>query len=264
MIPIRLNTDIPPRAVAGQPRTVDFRHPCSCYQESIRILGSSLFFHGEKQDTECDGWRRLLELIERAADEEREKFDPLENLTLQERRQIVTLPPSIAKLKHVRNFNLYDSNLVRLPPEIGDMVNLETFIPYTSYRLHWFPYEITRCKKLMRSLVSTRALYGNLQTGPPFPRLQPKGLPKDFSVNELRPEIWGADRIQDCSVCGRLIDGAQLSQVWISLRVATDVLPLLVNACSEECIHQLPVPAHRYVPVPHKGGPDAELPPTHT
>lgn len=39
---------------------------------------------------------------------------------------------------------LYGSNLVRIPPEIGAMTSLEEFTPYTSYRLHWVPYEITR------------------------------------------------------------------------------------------------------------------------
>ena len=75
--------------------------------------------------------------------------------------QIVTLPPSIAKLTRVKHLRLYGSNLVALPPEIGQMTNLEVFTPYTSRRLHWFPYEITRCTALRASTVSTRHLYGN-------------------------------------------------------------------------------------------------------
>ena len=76
------------------------------------------------------------------------------------------------RLTAVKHLVLYGSNLVRIPPEIGAMSSLEEFTPYTSYRLHWFPYEITRCRKLSRSTVSTRALFGNYKLRPPFPRLQ--------------------------------------------------------------------------------------------
>ncbi len=44
------------------------------------------------------------------------------------------------------------------------VASLRVFEPYTSRRLHWFPYEITRCTSLRRSVVSTRALYGNYKT----------------------------------------------------------------------------------------------------
>jgi hypothetical protein len=50
--------------------------------------------------------------------------------------------------------------------------------------------------------------------------------------------------------------------VWISLAVATDVLPLLVNACSAECVAALPPPRSGYVPTPHTGGPDLVQPTT--
>ncbi|WP_257581710.1 hypothetical protein [Streptomyces sp. TLI_146] len=39
---------------------------------------------------------------------------------------------------------------------------------------------------------------------------------------------------------------AGLHQVWISLRVATDVLPLLVNACSSGCVAALPSGADEF------------------
>jgi len=47
-----------------------------------------------------------------------------------------------------------------------------------------------------------------------------------------------------------------------TLRVATDVLPLLVNACSQECIQKLPKPADGYVAEPHQGGLELEQPQT--
>lgn len=75
------------------------------------------------------GWRHLLELIDEAAAAEREEFRPLTELSPQERRQTITLPPSIAQLTAVRRLVLYGSNLVRIPPEIGAMTSLEEFTP---------------------------------------------------------------------------------------------------------------------------------------
>ena len=128
-MPIRINPEIPHRALSGEPRTLESRNPRSCYQRHLKALGSELIFHSEEQDAACDGWKHLLELIEKAAADKRAEFDPLEDLTLEERRQIVTLPSSIARLKHVRNLNLYDSNLVRIPPEIGDMRTFKCSLP---------------------------------------------------------------------------------------------------------------------------------------
>ena len=161
--------------------------------------------------------------------------------------QVVTLPPSISKLTSVRKLYLYGSHLVRLPPEIGDMVKLEELDLYTSYRLHWVPFEVTRCSKLTRSRVSTRALYGNYKYRPPFPKLG-----GDNSKTNLPTE---------CSVCRRTLASETARQVWISLRVATDVLPLLVSACSEECIRRLPPGAYGYIDRPHTGGLDLIQPP---
>lgn len=159
--------------------------------------------------------------------------------------QIITLPPTIAKLRSVRRLILYGSSLVRIPPEIGEMAKLEEFIPYTSYRLHWFPYEITRCARLKDSTVSTRALYGNSKYRPPFPKLP--------SLSEqLTPG--------SCSVCRGPFGDSAPRQVWTSIAVATDVLPLLVHACSEECIQNLPEPARGYVTTPHQGGLGLEQP----
>jgi hypothetical protein len=134
---------------------------------------------------------------------------------------------------------LYGSNLLRIPPEIGEMEHLEEFDPYTSYGLHWFPYEITRCRKLKSSRVSTRALYGNFKHAPPFPSLQ-------SVVAQLVPD--------KCSVCSRPLVTRKVEQAWISLPVATDVLPLLVNACSQACLSKLPQPPKRYAQGPHQGG----------
>ncbi|MFI8446521.1 leucine-rich repeat domain-containing protein [Streptomyces erythrochromogenes] len=174
---------------------------------------------------------------------------------------MITLPASIARLTEVRHLRLYGSNLVRIPPEIGAMTSLEEFSPYTSYRLHWFPYEITRCSKLVRSTVSTRALFGNVKYRPPFPRLRPPdGAPSGTRLAALDPNRWGATAIGTCSVCDGPVEGQELHQRWISLTVATDVLPLLVNACSTACVAALPPAPAGYAPGPHRGGWDVDQP----
>ncbi|KPI26622.1 hypothetical protein OV320_6291 [Actinobacteria bacterium OV320] len=207
---------------------------------------TELGFHTERQDTSAPGWRRLLELIGEAAADGREVFKPLVELTAEERRQVVTLPPDIGRLKRVRHLVLYGSNLVRIPPEIGAMESLEEFSPYTSYRLHWFPYELTRCPNLRSSTVSTRAVYGNYKTRLPFPALQ--------------QPAFEPDAVRACSVCAGPLPPSGPEQVWISSRVATDVLPLLVNACSRACLDALPEPAEHHVATPHRGGPTVVQP----
>ncbi|KKD06453.1 hypothetical protein [Streptomyces sp. WM6386] len=228
---------------------------CSCFDDSKPHPRARVGFHGERQDTSAPAWQHLLELIDEAAADGREEFRPLVELSPEERRQVVTLPSSIAKLTEVKHLMLYGSNLVRMPPEIGAMTSLEQFTPYTSYRLHWFPYEIIRCRKLISSTVSTRALFGNYKLRPPFPRLRPsQDSVMELDTADLDPKRWGATAVRHCSVCARPIAQSGLHQVWISIRVAADVLPLLVNACSSACVAALPDGAEDYVRAPHKGG----------
>lgn len=221
------------------------------------------YLHAEPQDTECDAWKRLLVLVEDAAADGREEFAPLRALSVAERSQILTLPPTIAKLKAVKSLDLYGSYLVRLPPEVGEMAGLEEFDPYTSYRLHWFPYELTHCRQLRVSRVSTRAVYGNYKYRPPFPRLDPGA---DAASGRREPERlplkrWTGSPTRPCSVCGTPFEDRRRHRVWVSLRVATDVLPLLVNACSDGCVRRLPTPPDGYVRVPHQGGERVQQPP---
>ena len=202
---------------------------------------AELKVHADTQDRECKAWRDLLYLIDEAAMDKREVFEPAKELGVENWKTIETLPREISKLKHVKHLQLYSSHLTWIPPELGEMESLEEFTPYTSYKLHWFPYEITKCKKLVRSTVSTRALYGNYKFRPPFPRL--RGNPVKLYGDNAK-----------CSVCGKTDNERGLNQVWISLRVATDVLPLLVHTCSKQCLEQLPRPAEGYVQRSHKGG----------
>ncbi|MBF9132885.1 leucine-rich repeat domain-containing protein [Plantactinospora sp. S1510] len=236
------------------------RDHCRCVGHSAATRPASVEFHGERQDTSGEAWQRLLALIDEAAADGRALFKPFVQMSAAHRRQIVTLPPTIAKLTEVRHLVLYGTNLVRIPPEIGAMTNLEEFDPYTSHRLHWYPYELTRCTRLRSSTVSTRVLYGNFKFRPPFPSLRPVTTIAEADFDALDPGVWGADRIRTCSVCDQPVDG-EVHQVWISQVVGTDVLPFLVNACSRACVANLPEPYKGYVPTPHTGGPDLVQPP---
>ena len=110
------------------------------------------------QDRSSDAWKKLCEYVEIVFSNGDEVFSPYKYMGEELYFQFYTLPASIAKLKKVKKVVLYGSKLKRIPPEVGEMEALEYFDPYTSYYLHWFPYEITKCKNLKDSRVSTRAL----------------------------------------------------------------------------------------------------------
>jgi hypothetical protein len=199
------------------------------------------------QDRNSVAWKMLCDYVDKVATQESEEFSPLEELGQELFSQIHTLPETISKLKKVKKVWLYGSKLKRIPPEIGQMESLEYFDPYTSYDLHWFPYEISQCKNLKSSRVSTRTLYENYKNRMGFPRL---------TNNPVRH----LGDIVNCSVCGKTMTYEQTNQLWISLWVGTDVLPLLTNLCSSECEHKLPKPPEDYVQFAHKGGSELKQP----
>jgi hypothetical protein len=236
-----------PATQRGVVRT-GLRPLCSCLDAQYNNKRwRELKFHREVQDTTCDAWKKLLDIIERCASDGEEIFEPGAQIDWKDWIKIVTLPTTISRLTSVKEVLLYGSNLVRIPPEIGEMRQLEVFDIYTSYRLHWLPYEITRCANLMSSRISTRALYGNYKYRPPFPRLHMK-------TNDL----FSPER---CSVCRKALGTRNTIQSWISLRVATDIVPLLVHACSKECVEALPTPPTGYVDHAHAGGLGLAQPP---
>src|SRR5262245_15478486 len=100
---------------------------CNCFDQYTDQGWLEIALHAEKQNTACSGWKRLLALVDEAAQDGREEFAPLQEMTWEERMEIVTLPPTISKLKSVKHLDLYRSWLVRIPPEIGEMTNLEKF-----------------------------------------------------------------------------------------------------------------------------------------
>lgn len=214
---------------------------CECVTVEKR---KNLKLHDEPQDTECDAWRKLEASIERAASQGVEEFAPLRMLTPEERQWIVTLPPTVAKLKSVSRLILAGNALVRLPPELGQL-HLRELVVHPAPRLHWFPFELSRMANV-RITVSAHALYGNHRHRPTFPQLLPKKVPP-----ATRP----------CSVCSESFDDQGRARVWISLPVGDDVLPLLVQACSLRCLQRLPHAPPRYLPGPHTGGLALQQPP---
>jgi len=195
------------------------------------------------QDRNSVAWLKLCDYIEKVAAKNKDEFSPVKELGQELFAQIHTLPETISKLNKVKKVWLYGSKLKRIPPEIGQMEALEYFDAYTSYDLHWFPYEITKCKNLKDSRVSTRALYGNWKNRMEFPNL------------EHNPVHYSGDNV-NCSVCGKPMTYEQTNQLWISLNAGTDILPLLTNLCSKECENKLPTPPENYVQFAHKGGAD--------
>ncbi len=195
------------------------------------------------QDRNSVAWKKLCEYVDKVADENLDEFSPLEELGLELFSQIHTLPEKISKLKKVKKVWLYGSKLKCIPPEIGEMEALEYFDPYTSYNLNWFPYEITKCKNLKDSRVSTRILYGNYKNRMGFPNLV------------HNPVRYFGDTL-NCSICTKTMTYEQTNQLWISLKVGTDILPLLTNLCSKECESKLPIPPKDYLQFAHKGSAD--------
>ena len=200
--------------------------------------------HNDVQDTACPGWTRVLQNVEDASKTRVESFSPLEGLSDEEREDVVTLPPSIGILRSVRVLRLYGSNIVRIPPEIGEMESLELLDIYTSYRLHYLPFEVTRCARLCQSRASTRALYGNYKFRAPFPDLL-RAANVDAAALSFRNQ---------CSVCGVSCSLTKAIWRWLSLRVGTDVFPLLVASCSSQCLEKLPLAPADYVQKSHSGG----------
>ena len=202
----------------------------------------------EVQDRTSDAWKALCRYIDYLEESGAEEFSPLGALGPELYAGIHTLPESIVKLKQVKKVSLYGSKLKRIPPEIGEMTAVTHFDVYTSYGLQWFPYELTRCKNLFQSRVSTRTLYGNYKHRLHFPAL--KGNPVRYFGDTVK-----------CSVCGCETTYSEILQLWISLKVGTDVLPLLVNSCSKQCSQSLPMPAPNYVQQAHRGDTSIEQPP---
>jgi hypothetical protein len=222
------------------------REHCACLTARTK-KGAPLVpnMHVEAQDQSAAGWAQVTYLIEQLARTSAPTFEPSAQIALEDWRVVITLPPQVACLTHVGEIRLYGSHLRRLPPEIGRMTSLRDLDIYTSYSLHWLPYEITRCPNLGASRISTRALYGNTKARLQFPHLS-------RPIEGLLPAT--------CSVCDQPFGERAPQLLWTTQRVGTDYVPLLIHSCSRACINLVPSAPSGFFERPHKGGGGVGMP----
>lgn len=197
--------------------------------------------HHDTPSSSDRAWAIAMEILHDAARNGVKELNLGAVMDRQDFMALHTLPDLIGELKDLEKLVLYGSNMSYLPRALAGCINLRFLEPYTSYRLHWLPYELHRCRQLVSSTMSTRALYGNVKFRPPFPDLT--GNPWNWPTGGPR-----------CSICDR--EGERLDQYWVSQRIATDVVPLLVSVCGPECLSRVGHGAEGHVPVAHRGGPD--------
>ncbi|KQW79617.1 hypothetical protein [Brevundimonas sp. Root1279] len=243
VVPQTFSVDTPTREALGR---ITRRDHCGCLERRTKVGKSGMpDLHVEEQDMSLVGWNKTVALIDSAAAEGNDVLTPSEHIPWEEWMTSITLPKEIGTLKRVKILRLYGSHLRRLPPEIGQMSALKELDVYTSYGLHWLPYEVLRCSNLRSSRMSTRALYGNRRTGLPFPRLR---------------EVSASLAPATCSVCNQPFGERAPRPYWTTQRVGTDFVPLLAHTCSDDCTASIPDAPPGYFPRPHKGGGGVGMP----
>ena len=231
-------------------RRVERGGHCACLASRTKKGSPSVpNLHMDSQDTSAPGWELLLKVIAEYSASRATVFEPSAIIPAEQWSGVITFPGEIQTLSAVKQVRLYGSHLSRLPPELGRLTTLENLDIYTSYSLHWLPYEVTRCSKLRQTRMSTRALYGNVKTRLPFPRLS-------GAIDVLMPPT--------CSVCDRPFGDNGVQVFWTTQRIGTDFAPLLIHSCSPECTTGVPDAPDGYYARPHRGGggvgmPDPEI-----
>jgi uncharacterized protein (TIGR02996 family) len=82
---------------------VPIERSCECFNAGYENRSwSDVKFHIEPQDTECDAWKRLLDLIEEAAADGWTEFSLRRGADLENWRHIVTLLPTLAPGNRLR------------------------------------------------------------------------------------------------------------------------------------------------------------------
>jgi hypothetical protein len=245
--PVTFTVD--PPTLAASKRVERGGHCCCLALRTKKGTPSVPNLHVEQQDASALGWQLICEQIVSESGSGVAVFEPSATVPADLWATVITLPPEIQSFPKLLQLRLYGSNLRMLPPEIGRLDALEDLDIYTSYSLHWLPYEVLRCAQLRQSRMSTRALYGNAKTRLPFPRIS-------GPIDALLPKT--------CSVCDQPF-GAQQPQVfWTTQRVGTDIAPLMIHSCSPECLAKVPDAPKGYHVRPHRGGggvgmPDPEI-----
>ncbi|MFK8001995.1 MAG: hypothetical protein AB8H86_20535 [Polyangiales bacterium] len=170
--PKRFSIDAPTKKAIAR---ITRREHCGC-SKADPVL------HSESQNDNVPGWQKTLSWMATLAESGAEVLEP-SSIPYEEWIDVITLPSSIESLTTVKALRLYRSHLRRIPPEIGRMHSLRELDIYTSYSLHWLPYELTRCRQLRKSRMSTRAMFGNRKTHLAFPRL---GASRANSASDVR------------------------------------------------------------------------------
>lgn len=206
------------------------------------------WFHNENKSRTKKAWDVVCEIIDDAEQKNTAEINLSQLMDKEDYYALNTLPETIGNLKALRKLIIYGSSISYIPREISGCENLREFVPYQSHRLHWLPYEIKRCEKLIDSTISSRALYGNYKIRSPFPN--------------LKQQQWLWDANNDlCSVCDE--KSASLQQYWISETIGTDVVPLLVSVCGISCLSKVgDFFLKDYICYPHQGGLTILQPPT--
>ena len=128
----------------------------------------------------------------------------------------------LGQLSRLKHLQLYGSRLVRMPRTIGNLASLEYLDLYTAYDLHYLPFELTACSRLVRTRFSTRTVFANPKTFLPLPVLPRLGDQQGDEQNV-------------CSVCRSAFNNSDGCCVWSVRVVGTDQLALLAFCCSAPC-----------------------------
>lgn len=169
--------------------------------------------------------------------------------------QADALPRAVYKFRNLRRLVCYGSKITHVSPQVALLRNLKEFIPYTSYGLHWLPFEI-RHTRTRKAHISRRALYGFLEYRQhrslnPVPRLPwPRGAKALTEIaarvvlghglherEELTlPMLEYLRTAHRCSYCR----GPYWDTFYPCWTFWTwDRVPLLALACSVECALQV-------------------------
>ena len=218
--------------------------------DSLPLTWAEMIPHQDdySSDKHSHAFAKAQQIIEDAKKQCARKLVFRTLMSSDEYQDLVAVPKSIGDLGDLKELDLYASNLTFIPREISKCTSLRKFVSYTSYRLHWFPYEITQCLSLVDSTVSTRALYGNYKFRPPFPNL------RRHRISVYDDDPW-------CSICRKRGQVMDFHQYWISLPVATDVIPLLITVCSDSCLKEVGHSPEGYIQGTHEGGLEVVQPP---
>src|SRR5262245_43376066 len=81
--------------------------PCSCFDQYGRRKFEEVLLHPEVQNTDCEAWKILEILVEKAAVGSASEFSPGLRMRQELWTQIITLPSSIAQLTSVKRLYLY-------------------------------------------------------------------------------------------------------------------------------------------------------------